>query len=269
MFCPRFRFIQSPPADQPYTQLKAALLRLHTVSDRQRYHQLICEDCLVDRKPTGLLRKMKTLCGELHIEDKLFKMFLERLTMDVQTILASSSGDLSVTRLADMADRMLEVQQFQPPSIIQLSTYTLLMPNAPLVTQMTAEMVSLKLQLAHLTSRRSSSRSLSRHRSHLRPRTADTHCSSPEGRAREARYLRNQLMRNGYLKAFISRCLPVRHPEDPTRTNPYGMECDAMHQGRVRGDRLHCYVIRFRNYTPAQSDHAEQGHYKLGPINSQ
>ncbi|VDL99396.1 unnamed protein product [Schistocephalus solidus] len=120
---------------------------------------------------------MQTLRGELHIDDKLFRgMFLERLHTDVQTVLASGSEDFSVSRLAEMADRMTEVQRFQPPSIAQLSTSPLLTPKEQLVTQMaimTAEMASLTLQLARLTSRRSSSRSPSRHRSCSRRRTAD------------------------------------------------------------------------------------------------
>ncbi|VDM04397.1 unnamed protein product [Schistocephalus solidus] len=119
---------------------------------------------------------MQALRGELQIDDKLFKeLFLEHLPTDVQTILASVSEDLSVSKLAEMADRMLEVQRFQPPSIAQLSTSPLLTPNEHLVTQMvamTAEMASLKLQLAHLTSYRSSSRSPSGRQSHSRPRTA-------------------------------------------------------------------------------------------------
>ncbi|VDL89203.1 unnamed protein product [Schistocephalus solidus] len=62
--------------------------------------------------------------------------------MDVQTILASGSENLSVSWLAEMV-------------------------------AMTAQMASLKLQLACLISRRSSNRSPSRCRSHSRPRTAD------------------------------------------------------------------------------------------------
>nr|VZI07871.1 unnamed protein product [Spirometra erinaceieuropaei] len=38
-----------------------------------------------------------------------------------------------------------------------------------------------------------------------------SHCSKPEDRAREARYLRDQFVQNGYPRAFISRCLRVRH----------------------------------------------------------
>uniref|UniRef100_A0A0X3NJT2 Uncharacterized protein n=2 Tax=Schistocephalus solidus TaxID=70667 RepID=A0A0X3NJT2_SCHSO len=121
-----------------------------------------------DQKPTKLLRRIQTLRGELHINDKLFKeILLERLPMAVQTVLVSGSEDLSVSRLDEMVDRMLEIQQFQPPSTSPLPT-----PNAHLVAQtatMTAELASLKLLLALLTS----SRSPSRHRSRSRPRTAD------------------------------------------------------------------------------------------------
>ncbi|VDL91914.1 unnamed protein product [Schistocephalus solidus] len=120
---------------------------------------------------------MQTLRGELHIDQKLFKgKFLEHLPTDIQTILPSSSEDLLVSRLAEIADRMLEVQRFQPPSIAQLTISPLPTPNVHLVTQMaamTAEMDLLKLQLARLTSRLSSSHSSSHHRSHSRPQTVD------------------------------------------------------------------------------------------------
>ncbi|VDL96709.1 unnamed protein product [Schistocephalus solidus] len=94
-------------------------------------------------------------------------MFLEHLPTDVQTILASGSEDLSVSGLAEMANMMLDVQWFQPPSIAQLFLSSLQIPNEHLVTQMadmTAEMDSLKLQLEHLTSQRSSRHSPSRRR---------------------------------------------------------------------------------------------------------
>ncbi|VDL95139.1 unnamed protein product [Schistocephalus solidus] len=65
---------------------------------------------------------MQTLRGELHIDGKLFKMFLERLTTDAQIILAFVLEDLSVSWLGEVADRMLEVQRLQPPSIAQLSS---------------------------------------------------------------------------------------------------------------------------------------------------
>ncbi|BHF64560.1 hypothetical protein SprV_0200756500 [Sparganum proliferum] len=107
---------------------------------------------------------MQGLRGKLRIDDKLFwEMFLERLPADVQTILASGSEDLSVSRPADMADRMLEVQRFQPSSLAQLPLPT---PSGQIATQLAAmaeDMVTLKLQLAHLTFSRSSNRRRSVH----------------------------------------------------------------------------------------------------------
>ncbi|BHF62815.1 hypothetical protein SprV_0200580100 [Sparganum proliferum] len=153
-----------PPADAPYTALKAEIRRLNAVSDRQRYHQLIKEESLGDRKPSELLRRMRTLLGDMQVDEKLVKeMFLERLPADVQTILASGSQDLTLSHLAEMADRMIEVQQFQPSSVAQISTSSSTV-NEQLLQQMSAmanEIASLKLQLARITC----SRSPSRHRS--------------------------------------------------------------------------------------------------------
>ncbi|BHF72850.1 hypothetical protein SprV_0401592100 [Sparganum proliferum] len=59
----------------------------------------------------------------MQIDEKLVKeMFLERLPTDVETILASGSQDLTVAQLAEMADRMIEVQPLQSPSAAQIST---------------------------------------------------------------------------------------------------------------------------------------------------
>nr|VZI28486.1 unnamed protein product [Spirometra erinaceieuropaei] len=155
-----------PPADAPYSALKAEILSLNAVSDRQRYHQLIKEESLGDRKPSELLRRMRTLLGDMQVDEKLVKeMFLERLPADVQTILASGSQDLTLSHLAEIADRMLEAQRFQPPSVAQISTSSSTV-NEQLLQQMSAmanEIASLKLQLARITC----SRSPRRHRSHI------------------------------------------------------------------------------------------------------
>ncbi|BHF66487.1 hypothetical protein SprV_0200950400 [Sparganum proliferum] len=47
-----------------------------------------------------------------------------------------------------------------------------------------------------------------------------THCRKPEERAREARYLRDQFVQNGYSRAFISRCLRSRPQRTQTSTPP-------------------------------------------------
>nr|VZI14837.1 unnamed protein product [Spirometra erinaceieuropaei] len=152
--------LANPPADAPYSALKAEILRLNSVSDRQRYHQLIKEESLGDQKPSELLRRMRCLLGDMQVDDKFVKeMFLERLPTDVQTILASGSQDLTVSQLAEMADRMIEVQRFQSPSVAQISSSSSV--NEHLLKQvsvMADEMASLKIQLARRTSSRSRSR---------------------------------------------------------------------------------------------------------------
>ncbi|BHF75335.1 hypothetical protein SprV_0501843100 [Sparganum proliferum] len=100
----------NPPADAPYSALKAEILRLNAVSDRQRYHHLIKEESLGDRKPSELLRRMRTLLGDVQVDEKLVKeMVLEGLPADVQTILASGSQDLTLSHLTELADRMIEI----------------------------------------------------------------------------------------------------------------------------------------------------------------
>nr|VZI13775.1 unnamed protein product [Spirometra erinaceieuropaei] len=151
--------LSNPPADAPYSTLKAEILRFNSVSDRQRYHQLIKEP-LGDRKPSEL-RLMRFLLGDTQVDDKFVKeMFIERLPADVQTILASGSQDLTVSQLAEMANRMIEVQRFQSPSVAQISSSPSSV-NEHLMKQVSAmadEMASLKLQLARLTSSHSRNR---------------------------------------------------------------------------------------------------------------
>nr|VZH96061.1 unnamed protein product [Spirometra erinaceieuropaei] len=135
--------LRDPPTDAPYTKLKAELLRLTSVSDRQRYHALVKEEALGDRKPSELLRRMRSLVGNMKIDDKFFKeMFLERLPTSVQTILASGSDDLEISKLAEMADRMMEVERLSSPTIAQVSQ--------PLNVS-TSDLAELKTQIAQLS----------------------------------------------------------------------------------------------------------------------
>ncbi|BHF78771.1 hypothetical protein SprV_0602188600 [Sparganum proliferum] len=162
--------LSSPPTGAPYSTLKAEILRINSVSDRQRYHQLIKEESLDGRKPSVLLHLMRSLLGDMQVDGKFVKeMFLPA---DVQTILVSGPQDPTVSQLAEMVDRMIEMHRFQSPSVAQVSTSSSTV-NEELMKQVSAmadEMVFLKLHLARLTS----SRSRSRRRSRSRPRTADT-----------------------------------------------------------------------------------------------
>ncbi|BHF85899.1 hypothetical protein SprV_1002907400 [Sparganum proliferum] len=169
--------LRDPPTDAPYTKLKAELLRLTSVSDRQRYHALVKEEALGDRKPSELLRRMRSLVGNMKIDDKFFKeMFLERLPTSVQTILASGSDDLEISKLAEMADRMMEVERLSSPTIAQVSqplnvSTSDLAELKSQIAQLSATVAALQLRRSPGPSRRSFGRD--RRRSRSRPRTAN------------------------------------------------------------------------------------------------
>nr|VZI26346.1 unnamed protein product [Spirometra erinaceieuropaei] len=76
-------------------------------------------------------------------DDKFFKeMFLERLPTSVQAILASGSDDLDISKLAEMADRMMKVERLSSPTTAQVSQ--------PL-TVSTSDLAELKTQIAWLS----------------------------------------------------------------------------------------------------------------------
>nr|VZI42440.1 unnamed protein product [Spirometra erinaceieuropaei] len=80
------------------------------MSGYQHYHQLIKEESLGDWEPLELLYSTRFPSGDMQIDRKLVREeFLKRLPADVQTILASGSEDRTVSRLAKMADQMMEV----------------------------------------------------------------------------------------------------------------------------------------------------------------
>ncbi|BHF77540.1 hypothetical protein SprV_0602064700 [Sparganum proliferum] len=169
--------LRDPPTGAPYTRLKAELLRLTSVSDRQRYHALVKEEALGDRKPSELLRRMRSLVGNMKIDDKFFKeMFLERLPTSVQTILASCSDDVDISKLAAMADRMMEVERLSSPTIAQVSQPLNVSTSdlAELKTQtvqLSAIVAAVQLRRFPGPSRRSFGRD--RRRSRSRPKTAN------------------------------------------------------------------------------------------------
>ena len=101
----------TPPEEEPYEKLKDQLIARLADSERQKLRQLLTAEELGDRKPTQLLRKMQLLLGEKakFINGSLLReLFLQRLPSNVQMILASAD-EMTVERLAEMADRIMDV----------------------------------------------------------------------------------------------------------------------------------------------------------------
>lgn len=152
-----------PPADTPYDTLKAELIKRTAASEQRKLQQLISGEELGDRKPTQLLRRMQQLLGD-HLgaapDNNAFlkELFLQRLPANVRMVLASADATTDLAKLADMADKIVEVAT---PTVAAISQ-----PNPdPDIQQLRAEVTRLAELVASLTTHRPRrDRSLSRNR---------------------------------------------------------------------------------------------------------
>ena len=98
------------PKDMPYTTLKEQLIQRTSASEQRRVQLLLTEEELGDRKPSQLLRRMEQLVGEQKLDKGILKqLFLQRLPPNIRLILASTSDSITLTALAELADRINEV----------------------------------------------------------------------------------------------------------------------------------------------------------------
>ena len=101
-----------PPEDAPHNKLRSELIKCTEASEQRRLQQLLTAKELGDRKQTQLLRRMQQPLGDSGpVLDSSFvhELFLQRLPSNVRMVLASSSFGLTLTQLAEMADRIVEV----------------------------------------------------------------------------------------------------------------------------------------------------------------
>lgn len=150
-------------AKQTYTMLKARLMEQFSDSEAKRLQRLLQDVSLEDKKPSTLLREMRTLAGQRVTEDFLKGLWLQRLPAQMQAILAMSNVEL--TELAAQADRVAEVtpsahvnvvshESSQIPIVEAVSTISL--------GELTKMVVELTRAVARLTEHRSRSQSRGR-----------------------------------------------------------------------------------------------------------
>ena len=105
--------ILKPPADNPYDTLKSQLIRRTAASEQRKLQQLISGEELGDRKPTQLLRRMQQVLGDklgsADSQSFLRELFLQRLPSNVHMVLALADTSMDLGKLADMADKVMEV----------------------------------------------------------------------------------------------------------------------------------------------------------------
>ncbi len=125
----RFQYVVSSLSPEIATVLKAELIKRTAASEQKKLQQLIGGEELGDRKPTQLLRRMQQLLGDrLSSADSssfLRELFLQRLPSNVRMVLASADSSTDLGKLAEMADKILEVAA---PTLANVSDSA---PNRP------------------------------------------------------------------------------------------------------------------------------------------
>ena len=100
--------------ESPYDTLKAELIKRTAASEQRKLQQLISGEELGDHKPTQLLRRMQQLLGDklgasADANSFLRELFLQCLPPNVRMVLASTDASMDLNKLADMADKVMEV----------------------------------------------------------------------------------------------------------------------------------------------------------------
>lgn len=95
----------NPPDDNRYDALKEALISAFGKTQSQKDAELLSLSGLGDRKPTGLLRYMRSL--NANPQTLMRALFLQQLPSDVRRVIASSDT-LDLDELATAADRIME-----------------------------------------------------------------------------------------------------------------------------------------------------------------
>ena len=154
-------FISQPLTRQPYQDLKNKLINEYSESEQRKIKKLLTELELGDKKPSVLLRQMRELAGTSVQDDFLKSMFLQRLPVNIRTVLASSSDNLN--SLATMADKIIEING--APTFVSNIDKTASDNASVRLTNLETQIAQLTTSIERLTHNRKFDRSRSRSRS--------------------------------------------------------------------------------------------------------
>ncbi|XP_029650194.1 uncharacterized protein LOC115223661 [Octopus sinensis] len=100
----------APPGTVSYEAFRKELMMQTTASQQRRLNQLVSAEELGDRNPSQLLRKLRQLMEDQPLSEEVPKrLFLQRLPLPMQSILASTTDTTTPEELARVADRIAEV----------------------------------------------------------------------------------------------------------------------------------------------------------------
>ena len=161
---------ENPPASNPYDMLKEVVLARMAVSEQKKIQQLLTTETLGDRKPSQLLRHMRSLAGNAN-DNIVRHIFLNRMPINIQPILATLDKDASLDKVAEVADQILDQTTYSHPTI---NTSTVHENNElkKMVVTLTQQMEAMGKRLEALSIRHPRGRSSSRKRAHSRSRSS-------------------------------------------------------------------------------------------------
>ena len=110
-----------PPQIDPFNALKAAVIERTSLSKQERIKHLLHREHLGDRKPTQLLRAMRSLVDINYSDSLLKQIFLERLPAYILPMLAMSE-DQNIDSLAQKADRIIEASAYSSPQVAMVAS---------------------------------------------------------------------------------------------------------------------------------------------------
>jgi hypothetical protein len=99
--------INAPPSHEPYTKLRAELIKRLSPSQQQCSLQLLSTEAMGDRKPSQFLRHLRSLAPDMP-DLPLRTIWSRRLPTNIQTTLACHP-DLDLDAAADRADRITDI----------------------------------------------------------------------------------------------------------------------------------------------------------------
>lgn len=161
--------IIKPPATDKYQTLKSELIRRLTASKEKKTIQLLHHEELGDRKPSQFLRHLRGLASADIPNDFLKTIWMSRLPVGIQQLIASQPASSGLDDLATLADQVLDIS-LSSPNVAATS-----LPSTPgsVLNELVHEVAELRRQLQHLSMQRDRSpRSRSRNGDRRRNRSS-------------------------------------------------------------------------------------------------
>lgn len=101
--------VNKPPADGKYEKIKETLISRLTPSNKDCLRQVVKYEELGNRKPSQLLRHMRSLGRSAMTDEMLLFLWSTRQPAPVQAFIATQPSNMDLDTLAELADKVNEV----------------------------------------------------------------------------------------------------------------------------------------------------------------